>query len=142
MLRGPEGVAAVALRELAGLRRERVIVLVCDGANRLRYVVTVAEGSSDRSPFPVRAILQAVLRHDGKAFAVAHNHPSGDPTPSEADVEATRAIVEAARSVRVRFLEHVVVGSRDWRPALAIAHEGAVHDRGSKRSTDNLPMPR
>ena len=89
-------------------------MLVCNGANRLRHVVTVAEGSIDRSPFPVREILQAVLRHDGKAFAVAHNHPSGDPTPSEADVEATRAIAEAARSVRVRFLDHVVVGVDAW----------------------------
>ena len=114
LLRGPEDVAAVALRELGGLRRERVIVLVCDGANRLRHVVTVAEGAIDRSPFPVREILQAVLRHDGKAFAVAHNHPSGDPTPSEADVEATRAIAGAARSVRVRFLDHVVVGGAEW----------------------------
>ena len=117
VLRGPEDVAAVALRELGGLRRERVIVLVCDGANRLRHVVTVAEGSSDRAPFPVREILQAVLRHDGKGFAVAHNHPSGDPTPSEADVESTRAIVAAARWVRVRFLEHIVVGGDEWRAA-------------------------
>jgi DNA repair protein RadC len=117
VLRGPEDVAAVSLRELSGLRRERVIVLVCDGANRLRHVVTVAEGSSDRSPFPVREILQAVLRHDGKAFAVAHNHPSGDPTPSSADVEATRRIEEAARSVRVRLLEHVVVAGTTWRTA-------------------------
>ena len=118
-LRGAEDVAAVALRELAGLRCERVIVLVCDGANRLRHVVTVAEGSIDRAPFPVREILQAVLRHDGKAFAVAHNHPSGDSTPGQADVEATRAIEEAARSVRVRFLDHVVVGVNTWQTLAA-----------------------
>ena len=114
VLHGPEDVAAVALRELAGLRRERVIVLVCDSANRLRHVVTVVEGAIDRSPFPVREILQAVLRHDGKAFAVAHNHPSGDPTPSEADVEATRAIEYAAGAVRVRMLDHVVIGDAAW----------------------------
>lgn len=119
VLRGPDDVAAVALRELAGLRRERVIVLVCDGANRLRHVVTVAEGAIDRSSFPVREILQAVLRHDGKAFAVAHNHPSGDPTPSEADVEATRAIAEAARSVRVRFLDHIAIAESAWAPISA-----------------------
>ena len=117
VLRGPEDVAAVALGELGALRRERVIVLVCDGGNRLRHVVTVAEGSIDRAPFPVREILQAVLRHDGKAFAVAHNHPSGDPTPSQADVEATRAIEEAARSVRVRFLDHVVTAGAQWKSA-------------------------
>lgn len=124
VLRCAEDVAAVALRELAGLRRERVIVLVCDGANRLRHVVTVAEGSIDRAPFPVREILQAVLRHDGKAFAVAHNHPSGEPTPSQADVDATRAIEEAARSVRVRFLDHLVVAEAQWASA-------ATPDRGT-----------
>ncbi|MGV1029809.1 MAG: JAB domain-containing protein, partial [Dermatophilaceae bacterium] len=82
-LRRPADVADVARRQLAGLRRERVLELVCDGANRLRKMVAVSEGSIDRSLVPVREILNAVLRHDGRAFALAHNHPSGDPEPSD-----------------------------------------------------------
>jgi DNA repair protein RadC len=109
VLRRPSDVAEVARRELDGLRRERVLVLVCDAANRLRRAVVVSEGSIDRSLVPVREILNAVLRHDGRAFAIAHNHPSGNPEPSEDDQRATAEVRDAARVVGLRFLGHVVV---------------------------------
>jgi len=113
-LRAAEDVAGVAGSELAGARRERALVLVCDGANRLRRSVVVSEGSIDRSLLPVREIMNVVLRHDGRAFALAHNHPNGDPTPSDADREATIAVAAAARVVGLRFLGHVVVVSGGW----------------------------
>jgi DNA repair protein RadC len=114
VLRGPDDVAQVAREELEGLRRERVLVLVCDAANRLRRTVVVSEGSIDRSIILVREILNAVLRHDGRAFAIAHNHPSGDPGPSDADGFATAEVREAASVVGVRFLGHVVVAGGRW----------------------------
>jgi len=114
-LRSAADVARKVSPELAGLRRERVLVLVCDGANRVRRTVVVTDGAIDRSLFPVRDILNAVLRHDGRAFAVAHNHPSGDPTPSEADRRATMELFAAARIVGLRFLDHVIVADSEWR---------------------------
>lgn len=114
VLGSPDDIANAARSHLADRRRERVVVLVCDGANRLRHTVVVAEGSIDRSLVPVREILNAVLRHDGKAFAVAHNHPSGDPTPSEEDCRATAELVTAAGTVGLRFLDHVIVGQNSW----------------------------
>ncbi|HEV3048621.1 MAG TPA: DNA repair protein RadC [Solirubrobacteraceae bacterium] len=111
ILRSPSDVTEVARRQLDGLRRERVLVLVCDAANRLRRTVIVSEGSIDRSLVPVREILNAVLRHDGRAFAIAHNHPSGNAEPSEADHRATAEVREAARVVGLRFLGHVVVAN-------------------------------
>lgn len=119
VLRSPNDVAEVARRQLDGLRRERVLVLVCDAANRLRRTVIVSEGSIDRSLVPVREILNAVLRHDGRAFAIAHNHPSGNPEPSGADHRATAEVRDAASVVGLRFLGHVVVGGRGWE-AIAI----------------------
>lgn len=116
VLRRAADVAAVAQRELDGLRRERVLVLVCDAANHLRRTVVVSEGSIDRSLVPVREIMNAVLRHDGRAFAVAHNHPSGDPEPSDADRRATEEVKAAAKMTGLRFLGHVVVSTEDWRP--------------------------
>jgi DNA repair protein RadC len=112
VLRSPTDVAKVARRELDGLRRERVLVLVCDAANRLRRTVIVSEGSIDRSLVPIREILNAVLRNDGRAFAIAHNHPSGNPEPSDADHRATAEVRDAARIVGLRFLGHVVVGNK------------------------------
>lgn len=114
VLRSAADAAAIAVGELGHARRERVIVLVCDPANRLRRIVTVSEGSADRAQFPVREILNAVLRNDGRAFVVAHNHPSGDATPSPQDIRATEDLAAAARTVGLRFLDHVVVSGTDW----------------------------
>lgn len=114
-LRSGEDAARVARRQLADLRRERVLVLVCDGRNRLRHVASVSEGSVDRSLVPVREILNAVLRHDGRAFALAHNHPDGDPEPSDADRRATADVKAAAAVAGLRFLGHVVVAGAKWR---------------------------
>lgn len=110
-----EDVASLARNHLNGLQRERVIVVVCDAANRVREVVRVSEGSMDRSLFPVREILNAVLRLDGRAFALAHNHPNGDPAQSPADIRATRETREAAKVTGLRFLGHVVVTDDSWR---------------------------
>ena len=100
---------------LARERREKVVVLVADAANRVVRVVPVASGGADSSPLPIRDVVQAVLRYDGRAFALAHNHPSGDPTPSAKDREATEAVGRAADAVGLRFLDHVVVAATSWR---------------------------
>ena len=109
-----EDVARVARRHLDGQRRERLVVLVCDASNRLRQTVVVSEGSVDRSIVPVREVLNAVLRHDGRSFALTHNHPGGSCEPSPADERATREVREAAGVVGLRFLGHVVVSGSGW----------------------------
>jgi DNA repair protein RadC len=108
-------VAAVAMFEIGGASRERAIVLVCDAANHLLQVVSVSDGSIDRAFMPVREILNSVLRLDGRAFAVAHNHPSGDPSPGTDDVGTTAELCAAAQVVGLRFLDHVVVTRNEWR---------------------------
>ena len=114
LLRGPEDVARVARRELDGARRERLLVLVCDAAHRVKRTIVVSEGSVDRSLVPVREILNAVLRHDGRAFALAHNHPSGTPEPSDADRHATEGVKAAATVAGLRFLGHVTLADDAW----------------------------
>jgi DNA repair protein RadC len=114
-LRCAADVAAAARPLLDGARGERLVVLVCDAGNRLRRTIKVAEGAVDRSPVPVREILNAVLRHDGRAFALAHNHPSGQAEPSECDRRTTETIKAAATVVGLRFLGHVVVTDGDWK---------------------------
>jgi len=114
VLHGALDVAGIAQAQLTSALRERVLVLVCDAANRLRRTVVVAEGSIDRSILATREILNAVLRLDGRSFALAHNHPSGDSEPSESDRKVTVEVAEGAKIVGLRFLSHVVVAGESW----------------------------
>lgn len=115
LVTSPAAIAEVVAPWLARERREKVLVLVADAGNRVLRLVPVATGSLDACPIPVREVLHAVLRYDGRAFALAHNHPSGDPTPSGQDREATEAVRRAADAVGLRFLDHVVVAGTSWR---------------------------
>jgi DNA repair protein RadC len=105
----------VASPLLAGHSRERVILVVCDHGYRVIACEVLSEGAADRALFPVREVVVAVLRRDGKAFALAHNHPGGDPTPSSADLAATAQVRGAAAAVGLRFLDHVVITDSGWR---------------------------
>jgi DNA repair protein RadC len=112
-------VASVAGPLLRGRARERLVVVLCDNANRVLGCEVLSEGSADRALLPVREAVVTVLRRDGKAFALAHNHPSGNLTPSEDDIDATVRVREAAAAVGLRFLGHVVVTDSGWSPVSA-----------------------
>lgn len=114
VVRRPDDLAALARQQLGGLRRERVLVIVLDPGHRVRRIVTVSDGSADHCLLPVREVLNAVLRNDGSAFALVHNHPSGDPTPSPADIRATERVAGAARIVDLRLVDHLVTSDRAW----------------------------
>jgi DNA repair protein RadC len=91
---------------------------VCDNRLRVRAVRVIADGASDGCAVSIRDLLTTVLRHDGHAFAIAHNHPSGDPTPSAADRAATQQCHTAANTTDLRFLGHLVLGDHDtWEQA-------------------------
>ncbi|WP_336085164.1 JAB domain-containing protein [Nocardia sp. SSK8] len=113
----PADVANVAVPLFAGARVERLLVLICDTQHRLRHRAFVAEGAIDHVAVPVREILNTVLRHDGRAFAVVHNHPSGDPTPSPDDRRASTLLHQAAATVGLRYLDHIVIAGESWATA-------------------------
>ena len=112
-------IATIAQTLIGRERAERILVLVADGRLRLIHTEVVAAGKAQGCPVPIREVLATVLRYDGSAFAVAHNHPSGAPTPSAADRAVTRHLREAASHVGLRFLDHVVVTTTEWRSITA-----------------------
>jgi len=100
------------------LRHERLAVAICDRRGRVRAVRGIADGATDGCPLPVRDLIATVLRHDGHKFAIAHNHPSGDPTPSGADRDTTWRCRAVADTAGLQFLGHLVLGEHDsWEQA-------------------------
>jgi DNA repair protein RadC len=114
LIRGPEDIAAVGWPRLSGLRREHALLIVCDARPRVRHVEVVGVGGINQTPMPIREILNCVLRHDGRGFAVAHNHPSGNARPSDPDVECSIELKAGADAVGLDFLGQVVVTDDEW----------------------------
>lgn len=113
-LRETTDIATLAKSLLSHHNRERLIVISCDAALRVLGTDRLSEGATDQTLFPLREIIVAVLRRDGRSFALAHNHPSGDSTPTPEDIAATKAAIDAAALTGLGFLDHVIVTEKDW----------------------------
>ncbi len=105
----PAAVAARVAPRAIGLDHERMWVLALDGGGRLRALRRVAQGGQHALRVSVPVILHAAIANAACGFVLAHNHPSGDPTPSEEDIELTHRVAAAADTVGVPLLDHVIV---------------------------------
>jgi DNA repair protein RadC len=95
---------------LAHEPREQVRVLFLDKKNQLIADEAMGHGTVDHAPVYPREVVRRALELSASALILVHNHPSGDPTPSQADIDITRQIVEAARTLRIAVHDHLVVG--------------------------------
>lgn len=105
-----EGVVAWAHPRLAGLEHEEVWALCVNAQSQLKSTWQVGRGGIHGCGLLARDILTPVVRDGAAGFILVHNHPSGDPTPSEEDIELTRALQIAATTICVPLLDHVVIG--------------------------------
>jgi DNA repair protein RadC len=101
---------AYAKVAMAGASREQFRVLFLDKKNQLIADEVMNEGTVDHAPVYPREVMRRALELSASAVILAHNHPSGDPTPSTADVEMTRQVAEAGRPLRITVHDHIVVG--------------------------------
>jgi len=100
--------------DMAHLPTERLRILYLNSANRLLCDVTEPEGSVNATRVLPRAIMRRAVEVGATALILVHNHPSGDPTPSRDDVEATRRIADAARALDICIHDHVIVAGAAW----------------------------
>ena len=96
--------------DMGHLRHERVRVLYLDTRNRLILDHLAAEGSVDEAAIHPREVIRKAFDIGATALILVHNHPSGDPEPSRADIQITSRIVEAGRLLNITVHDHVIVG--------------------------------
>jgi DNA repair protein RadC len=109
-VREPHDAYRAVAAELAGAERERFVVVALDVKNRPRHLAVVAEGAVDACPIDPREVFAVALRERASSILLAHNHPSGDPTPSREDVQLTERLVAAGAVLGIPVLDHVIVG--------------------------------
>jgi DNA repair protein RadC len=90
--------------------REQFRILFLDKKNRLIADEVQQTGTVDHTPVYVREVVKRALEHSASALVLVHNHPSGDPAPSRADIDMTKQIVAAAKPLGVAIHDHLIVG--------------------------------
>jgi DNA repair protein RadC len=95
-------------------KREKFKVLFLDAKNQILDEKTVFEGTVDSSAVYPREIIKEALWRAASSLIFVHNHPSGDPTPSESDKEITTELVFAANVVQIKVLDHLIIGNNRY----------------------------
>ncbi len=113
-LSSPQAVLDFARVKMAGLPHEAFMVIFLNTKNKVLDYKVIQEGTVDRAViYPRRIVEEAISRHAASLILV-HNHPSGHSEPSPEDRDLTRSIVEAARTIDLRVLDHVIVGKEGY----------------------------
>jgi len=113
-IRAPAHAANYLLPHLAGQEHEMFYVLLLDTRNRLIACVHIYTGTISSQHVRAAEVLREAVRQNAPAMIIAHNHPSGDPTPSPEDVALTRNMVNAGELLDIEVIDHLIIGSDRW----------------------------
>ncbi len=114
VLSSPQAVLDFARVRLAGLPHEAFLVIFLNAKNRVLEYKIIQEGTVDRAVIYPRRIVEEALAYHAASIIFVHNHPSGDFQPSPEDKQLTHSLVEAARTIDLRVLDHIIVGKEGY----------------------------
>jgi DNA repair protein RadC len=123
----PELVCNLLASEMRMLRKESLRVILLDTRYHLLRIEQISLGSINESIAHPRDVFRPAIISSAYAVIVVHNHPSGDPSPSQADHSLTRRLSEAAELLQIRLLDHIIIGAlAEGRPAYFSFKEAGV----------------
>lgn len=107
----PEAIYEYLGRDMARLGQEVLRVIILNTRMKIEHDEELTRGTLNESIAHPRDIIRCAVVHRAHAFILAHNHPSGDPSPSEADRQLTRRIREISQLMKIDFADHVIIGA-------------------------------
>jgi DNA repair protein RadC len=113
-IHSPADAAEILQHSMSALEQEELRVVLLDTRNRIVSVETIYRGSVNSSQVRISEVFKAAIRRNATSIIIAHNHPSGDPTPSPEDIAVTRAFVQAGKLLDIEVLDHLVIGMNRW----------------------------
>lgn len=124
-LRDSRQVADLLTEEMMLEKREIFMALNLNSKLQVESKSTISIGNIDSAPVHPREVFGPAIRRGAAAVVVAHNHPSGDPTPSMQDIEITKRLIKASEILGIRLLDHVIIGNGCF---ISMKNEGCFED--------------
>ena len=112
LLDQPDRIADLLREENRLYTVEQFQVLLVNTRRRLIRVERISQGTLDTLLVHPREVFKQAIVANAAAIVLVHNHPSGDPTPSDADIEVTRDLIRAGQLLRIEVLDHIILGAR------------------------------
>ncbi|HUN24015.1 MAG TPA: DNA repair protein RadC [Anaerolineales bacterium] len=110
----PEDAAVIFQGLLQGKEQEGVVLLLLDIKNRVIDTVELYQGTLNTSNIRIAEVFREAIRKNAASIIMAHNHPTGDPTPSPEDIAVTRSIAQAGQQLELPLLDHLVIGQASF----------------------------
>ena len=110
-IRDSRQVAELLMEEMMYEKRELFMTINLDAKLRIQSKSVISIGSVDSAPVHPREVFGPAIRRGASAVVAAHNHPSGDPTPSAQDIEVTKRLLSASEIIGIKLLDHVIIGN-------------------------------
>ena len=118
-IKSPKDVANLLMSDLRFEKREIAKIIILNNKNVILKILDVAIGSGNFSNLNIRYILSETVKVNAPKIILVHNHPSGDSTPSGADIIVTNKLKEAAEILNIELLDHIVIGNMQYRSILS-----------------------
>ena len=113
-IRSPEDAAAYLMTDMSSLTQEHFVVLFLNVKNEVLHKQTIFIGSLNSSIVHPREIFREAVKRSAASIICAHNHPSGNPTPSPEDIDVTKRLTEAGALMGIEVLDHVIIGDHQF----------------------------
>lgn len=113
-VRTPSQAAQLLLPVMGTLEQEEVHTALLDARGRLIAIRMIYRGSLNACAMRMGEVYREAIRHNAASIIVAHNHPSGDPSPSADDVRVTRQLYEASKLLDIELVDHIIVAASRW----------------------------
>lgn len=110
----PKIIAELATARLGGLAKEQFWVAMLDNRHRLMSWDQISQGTVDKAQVYMREIMEKALEKKASGLILVHNHPGGDPRPSQADKNLTKNVQHVANQLDIRVLDHVIITEEDY----------------------------
>lgn len=109
-IKTPEDAAEFVMEELRYLKKEHMKVILLNTKNMVISIKDISVGSLNSSIVHPREVFIEAIKASSASIIICHNHPSGDPTPSQEDINVTRRITEAGKIIGIDLIDHIIIG--------------------------------
>ncbi|OQA00754.1 MAG: hypothetical protein BWY69_01583 [Planctomycetes bacterium ADurb.Bin401] len=125
LIKDAKQLAEIFLPRLRDEKKESFWVVLLDGKNKIKDEMELAKGTVNEVSTYVREVLMTALRGAAASFAIIHNHPSGNPEPSHNDIQLTRELVCAGKTLKIKVQDHLIIGNDRY---YSFAEHGQIKD--------------